>query len=112
MSNLPYNPHNPNRTGENLDYVANRLPIIKTDNGTEISGAVEYLGKVVLASGQAEVVLPDAGFKNFYIAILSIEGTTANAYGYVVQYVSNRKFIIKSSESTDSSTVRWLAKGY
>lgn len=81
------------------------------DNGDRIDDVRICLGKVTLVSGVAEVTIPNGRYRNWYAVSITPDSSSAS-YRYSIDYHSNGKFVIHSSDSGDSTEVRWMAIGY
>jgi hypothetical protein len=111
MIKFPYAVSSPAHLDRNLMAISNQVANFKKKDGTDISGVVVYMGDAVLDTGQVEVKIGGGGFSNWYIVLISVEDATSGAF-YNVEYNSQEKFTILSSELTDANKVRWVAMGY
>ncbi len=112
MTDFPYNINNPDNTGKNLLFLGNLMPAFYKKDGSAISDILIFMDEAVLSSGSVEVDLPRGGFDGWYMVVLSVNSKTASSNDYCVDYHSQNKFVIKSSDASDSSKIRWMAIGY
>ena len=90
--------------------IRERVLFLKPD-GTRIEGVRVIMGTAKLQSGRFEVLIPNNGFSNWYNVMITPDSGTAD-YMYSVEFHSNRKFVIHSSNAEDVKEIRWLAIGY
>jgi len=111
MIKFPHNPLQLSYVGDNLKYLLDIMLKSYDAKGEPIVKMRSYCGTVHLVSGKAEVVVPHGGFINWFTVSITPDTSTVD-YRYGVDFHSGNKFVIHSSDTGDTTEVRWLAIGY